>query len=90
MRFHWGLAVGHTYTHDSTLAEVFVATEEHFDDVPDVEESHQDSQLHVPSVNMSEFSLNEHENHDWDNPEEEGERGSEINDEGSDLGTDSL
>jgi hypothetical protein len=35
MRFHWGLAVGHTYTHDSTLTKAVM--EEHSDEVLDME-----------------------------------------------------
>jgi hypothetical protein len=64
MRFHWGLAVGHTYTHDSTLAEA--VTEENSDEVPDAERSCQNTQADDPGVNLLEFSFHEHENHDWD------------------------
>ena len=87
MRFHWGLAVGHTYTHDSTLAEAITATEEYSDEVPDTEGTRPSAQVDVPSLNPSEFSLNEHENHDWDSSEGEGEPACEISDDNSDLGT---
>jgi hypothetical protein len=87
MRFHWGLAVGHAYTHDSTLAEAITATEECPDEVPDTEGSRPNAQVDVPSLELSEFSLNEHENHNWDSSEEEGEPVSDIDDETSDLDT---
>jgi hypothetical protein len=83
MRFHWGLAVGHTYTHDSTLTEA--VAEEHSDEVLDTEESRQLAQVDAASVNLSEFSLNEHENHDWDGSDDDHER---VDDETSDLDLD--
>ena len=65
MRFHWGLAIGHAYTHDSTWTETFTTTEENSYEVSDIEGSH------PPTVNPTEFSLKEHEDHDWDNSDEE-------------------
>jgi hypothetical protein len=86
MRFHWGLAVGHTYTHDSTLAEA--VTEEHSDEVPDAEGASQNTQVVPPCVDLSEFSLNEHENHDWDGSDGDPEQVDDIRDEASDLDLD--
>ena len=83
MRFHWGLAVGHTYTHNSTLAEA--VTEEHSDEVLDTAGS---TQADLPSVGLSEFSLHEHENHDWDDSDSNHEQ--VIDDEACDLDLDSL
>jgi hypothetical protein len=85
MRFHWGIAVGHTYTHDSTLIEA--VTEEHSDEVLDTEGSCRNAQVDVPCVSLSEFSLNEHESHDWDGSDDEV---SDIIDETSDPDWDSL
>jgi hypothetical protein len=89
MRFHWGLAVGHTYTHDSTLAEV--VTEEHADEVPDTEGSCQNTRVDHPNIDLSEFSLNEHENHDWDGSDGDGEHEQvdDTKDGASDLDWDS-
>jgi hypothetical protein len=85
MRFHWGLAVGHTYTHDSTLAEA--VTEEHSDKILDMEGTCQNTQVDAPSFDTSEFSLNENENHDWDSSDHDHNY---INDETSDLDLDCL
>jgi hypothetical protein len=85
MRFHWGLAVGHAYTHDSTLIEA--VTEEHSDEVLDMEGSSQNAQVDAPCVNLSEFSLNEHESHDWDGSDDDV---NDINDETSDSDWDFL
>lgn len=82
MRFHWGMAVGHMYTHDSTLIEA--VTEEHSDEVLDTEGS---AQVDAPCVSLSEFSLIEHDSYDWDSSEDEV---SDIIDETSDLDWDSL
>jgi hypothetical protein len=68
MRFHWGLAVGHAYTHDSTLTEDVVGSEDFSDDVsePDTEESGQHLQTDLAGFDLSEFSLGDRENHNWD------------------------
>ena len=65
MRFHWGLAIGHTYAHNSTWTEAFTITEESSIEVSDMETSH------LSTVNLTEFSLKEQENQDWDNSDEE-------------------
>jgi hypothetical protein len=70
MCFHWGLAVGHTYTHHSTSAEGFTATEEHSDGDNETERAgHPQEDLH--SVGLSEFSLVDRKNDDWNDPHDE-------------------
>jgi hypothetical protein len=65
MRFHWGLAVGHAYTHDSSLTDNCIVAGEVSDEVLDDEDSGQPPQAFV-GVGQSEFSLDDCENPDWD------------------------
>jgi hypothetical protein len=62
-------------------------TEEHSDEVLDTAGSCRNAQVDVPCVSLSEFSLNEHESHDWDGSDDEV---SDIIDETSDPNWDSL
>jgi hypothetical protein len=88
MRYHWGIAVGHAYTHDSTLIEA--VTEEHSDEVLDTEGSRQHVEVDAATVNLLEYSLNEHENHDWDGSDDDHERVDDVDDDSSYLDLDSL
>jgi hypothetical protein len=76
MRFHWGMAVGHTYTHNSTLIEP--VAEEHSDEVLDTEGYCRNAQMDAPPLSLSEFSLNEHESHDWDGSDDEVDETSDL------------
>jgi hypothetical protein len=74
MRFHWSLAVGHTYTHDSTLNESFAVAGE-LDGEMDLEQSGQHLREEPHDLDLSEFSLTNRDNDDWDalDGEEDGE-----------------
>ena len=77
MRFHWGLAVGHTYTHDSTSNESFAVAGGLLDGETDVEQSDQHPREEPHDLDLSEFSLANRDNDDWD--ASDGEEDGEIN-----------
>jgi hypothetical protein len=62
-------------------------TEEHSDDVVDTKGFCQNAQVDTPCVNLSEFSLNERESHDWDGSDDEV---NDLSDETSDPDLDFL
>jgi hypothetical protein len=73
MRFHLGLAVGHSYTHDIMVTDSVAPTEGCPEVISDVERSGRDPQANLSDSDPLESSLENREDHDWDGSGDEGE-----------------